>query len=300
MKKIALVTMSYKADLKECDLLCKSIDKFAPDFDHFIFVNDEDIHFFDYLNSPKRKVIKKTSILPWYFIRLPFRILNHHFYISPISLPMREWIMQQICKLGVFEVIGNKYDAVLNVDSETVIMKHIDYSTFYKNGKYRLFRSTHTEYEVAHNDYINAIGKFFNNAMDLETLRKWNYMDMPVCFVRENLNCMLSEIKKNSPLNNWKAWMASTYRFSENYTYGNYVVNTLNMRYHYYDEKNVFPVVHMSNYESIDEFSNAIRDLLNDSSYFGFCLQKPNRNKPFSFQCNFDSVVSVIKSYWNK
>lgn len=28
--------------------------------------------------------------------------------------------MQQICKLGVFDVIGDAYDAVFNIDSESV------------------------------------------------------------------------------------------------------------------------------------------------------------------------------------
>ena len=44
--KVAIVTQSYKNDFKECKLLCESMDKFAPDIDHYIFVNDEDLEMF--------------------------------------------------------------------------------------------------------------------------------------------------------------------------------------------------------------------------------------------------------------
>ena len=40
--KVAIITQSYKNDFRECKLLCESMDKFAPNIDHYIFVNDED------------------------------------------------------------------------------------------------------------------------------------------------------------------------------------------------------------------------------------------------------------------
>lgn len=43
-QKIAIITQSYKNDYNECKLLCESIDRFSPELDHFIFVNDEDLN----------------------------------------------------------------------------------------------------------------------------------------------------------------------------------------------------------------------------------------------------------------
>lgn len=41
--KVAIITQSYIGDLKECELLCESIDRFVSnDILHYIFVNDED------------------------------------------------------------------------------------------------------------------------------------------------------------------------------------------------------------------------------------------------------------------
>lgn len=105
MCKIAIVTQSYKNDFNECRLLCESIDRFAKQLDHFIFVNDEDWGLFKALDYGNHHIFKKSVILPCYLVRVPFKILGHHFHVSPFTIPVREWIIQQICKLGAFEVL---------------------------------------------------------------------------------------------------------------------------------------------------------------------------------------------------
>ena len=47
-------------------------------------------------------------------IRVPIKILGHHFHISPITIYLYEsGLSNKICKLGVFnEVIGDQYEAV--------------------------------------------------------------------------------------------------------------------------------------------------------------------------------------------
>lgn len=62
MKKLAIVTQSYKADFDECGLLCKSIDKFVPgDILHYIFVNDEDYTQFLVYDYGQHCVLKKIN-----------------------------------------------------------------------------------------------------------------------------------------------------------------------------------------------------------------------------------------------
>ena len=88
MKHIAFVTQSYKADFDECRLLCESIDRFAPDIDHFIFVNDEDEAMFARLCYGRHRVARKGTLLPRGFVRVPWKIAGHHFHISrSASLP---------------------------------------------------------------------------------------------------------------------------------------------------------------------------------------------------------------------
>lgn len=76
--KVAIITQSYKNDFRECKLLCESIDKFAPNIDHYIFVNDEDIEMFMCLQYGKHVVLKKSLVLPWFLIRVPWKMMGHH------------------------------------------------------------------------------------------------------------------------------------------------------------------------------------------------------------------------------
>ena len=60
---IAFITQTYKPDFNECKMLCRSMDIFANTYDHFIFVNDEDINHFNELNYGRHHVLKKSTIL---------------------------------------------------------------------------------------------------------------------------------------------------------------------------------------------------------------------------------------------
>lgn len=234
--KYAFSTQSYKGDFRECKLLCESLDRFASQIEHFIFVNDEDFLLFQSLNYNQHKVHKKSECIPWYFFRLPFKIHDHFFWVSPFTFPMRGWIYQQICKLAIFDVIGETYDFIINLDSEAVMIKPFDLNTVYRDGKFKLHRNTDIDSDPNRWKYIRSIQKFFKGKLPIEEMNKYGYMDIATIFVRENIQEMLSEIKRNSPYRNWKLWMANTLKFSEFYTYGNYVVHCLNLRNHYLTE----------------------------------------------------------------
>lgn len=297
MKKIAFVTQTYKPDFPQCKLLCKSMDLFADSFDHYIFVNDEDFKYFGCLNYGRHHVLKKSTILPWYFIRIPFKILGHHFYVSPFTMPMREWIMQQICKLGIFEVIGESYDAVLNIDSESVFFKPFDINVIIKGNKYRMYRTENTSLEIAHNDYCKAIVSFFNNSIPKDILFKYNYMDMPMCFERSNLTIMLSEIAKNNIFKSWKFLLANTYRFSENYTYGNFCTNVLNNRHHFITSQKIMPVLQACNFTTADELFLEVNKLIdNNPDCIGVVLQKADRKANLTY-LNVNEIEKVIMKF---
>lgn len=161
--KVAIATQSYKNDFRECQLLCESIDRFVPDdIMHFIFVNDEDYQLFKNIENKRHKIYRKGTIMPWYFVRLPWKMCGHHFHISPLSIPVREWILQQICKFGVFDVIGKEYDAVFNVDSECVFMRKITIDELMKEGKFYMYKNENVT-QPSHDEYYTAARKLFSN-----------------------------------------------------------------------------------------------------------------------------------------
>lgn len=291
--KIAIVTQSYKNDYNECKLLCKSIDKFAPTLSHFIFVNDEDIKIFADLNYARHKVYRKSVILPKYLIRLPWKIMGHHFHVSPFTIPVREWIIQQICKLGIFEVLGEEFDVTLNIDSETVLMKPFNFNEIYNNGKWLMYRVPNVN-EPSHEDYCNAAHKLLNINEDIS---KWNYMNTPVAFVRENVEALLKTIG-NGYIGGWKRRLCNTYRFSEYYTYAIFTEHKLNLKNHFITDKHVFPQIDISECNDVEDFKQKIHSCLNNDFTFGLWLQKKERKRLACKYLDFNIIEKTIINEW--
>lgn len=296
--KVAIITQSYKNDFKECKLLCESIDKFAPIIDHYIFVNDEDIDMFQVFKYGRHQVFKKSTILPWFLIRVPWKMMGHHFHVSPLTIPVREWIIQQICKLGVFEVIGDEYEAVFNIDSETVFMKPFDLDMWKKEGKYLIYR-VKNENEPSHDDYCHAAVKLLNWQGSYQDISYWNYMNTPVCFVRENTEKLLREIAKSYWMHSWKLALCNTYRFSEYYTYAIYTDKILDMKNHFLIDYHVFPQIDISECTDIDDFKTRMKKALSDSHAVGLWLQKKARKSLSDKYLDFNSIHDAIYNFWN-
>ena len=294
--RIAIVTQSYKNDYRECKLLCESIDRFAPQISHFIFVNDEDAELFSDLNYGKHKVYKKSVILPKYLIRLPWKIMGHHFHVSPFTIPVREWIIQQICKLGVFEVIGKEFDVTLNIDSETVLMKPFKIDELYKDGKWLMYRVPNIN-EPSHDDYCQAAHKLLNMKGTIGDINNWNYMNTPVVFVRENVELLLKTIGKGY-CGGWKRRLCNTYRFSEYYTYAIYTEHELNFKNHFITNKHIFPQIDISECKDIEDFNKNVSLCLNNDYTFGLWLQKKDRKRLAGKYLSFDDIQNCIYHYW--
>ena len=297
--KVAIVTQSYKNDFRECVLLCESIDRFASSVDHYIFVNDEDEEMFRCLHYGKHRVLKKSLVLPWFLVRVPIKMMGHFFYVSPITIPVREWIVQQICKLGIFEAIGDDYEAVFNIDSETVFMKPFDLNMWRKNGKYILYR-VKNECEPSHEDYCHAAKKLLNLGGSYDDISRYNYMNTPVCFVRDNTEKLLREIAKNYWMHDWKLALCNTYRFSEYYTYGMYTDRVLNMQNHFVVGYHVFPQIDISECESVDRFKDGIKEVLQDKHAVGLWLQKKSRKRLSDKYLDFQILSDTVKEFWTK
>jgi hypothetical protein len=300
MGKVAIITQSYKNDYRECKLLCESIDRFAPDIDHYIFANDEDLDLFQSLNYGRHHVRGKSAILPWYMIRLPWRMLGHHYHVSPLTMPVREWIVQQICKLGVFEVIGDEYDIALHLDSEIILLQPFNISQLMQDGRYIMFKADNaTMNEPSHEDYISAAGKLLKLDTSKPEVSQYDYISLPACFVRENTTKLLNDIKKHSIFHSWKLALCNTYRFSEYYLYGIHTSNVLNMDNHYYVDYRTFCTLDLIKYNDAKALRTAIDNAMADPRVVGVVLQKSNRKLFNGKYLDFNIIEQTIKAYWN-
>lgn len=295
MPKIAISTQTYRHDIDECALLCESICRFVPDdIDYFIFVNDEDYELFA---ADKRfaraKIHRKSELLPKTFFKIPFKIMGHRCYGSPVTMPVRQWIIQQICKLSVFDVIGDSYDAVMHLDSECVFMRPFRLDTIYRDGRFMLYCRDFVE-EPYHENYCRVAKKALRLTPSVETLAKQTYMVQPMVFERRSLEAMLKSLGRRS-LFGWKYRFANNYKISEIYLYSLYCIHNLECRYHYLADKRLFPLIHVCDFDSAAPLEKRTGELLADSDVAGICFQKGKRHGK---AVDSATIAAVVHGLW--
>lgn len=296
MPKIAISTQTYRHDIDECALLCESISRFVPDsIDHFIFVNDEDYELF--AADPRfarARIHRKSELLPKAFFKLPFRLMGHKCYVSPATIPVRQWIAQQICKLAVFEVIGDSYDAVMHLDSECVFMRPFRLDSIYHDGRFMLYSRDFKE-EPYHENYCRVAKKALHLDADVETMTKRTYMTQPMVFERRSLQEMLACLGKGS-LFGWKYRFANNYKISEIYLYSLYCIHVLKGRGHFSTDKRLFPLIHVVDFDDDAPLEERARMLLSDPDVTGICFQKGKRHDG---KCvDSAAIASVVRKIW--
>lgn len=303
MGRFAIVTQSYRKDIKECELLCESIDKFVShDIEHHIFVNDEDFGIF--ATNPNFKghyLHKKGEIMPRFFVRFPWKILGHHYKISPITIPVREWIEQQICKLGIFEVLGKEIEAVMHVDSECVFLKPFDENSISLQDKsgaklWPLYKRK-WEDEPCHDQYCKVAKRLFSISSDID-IDSFCYMSLGSVFLRNNTEKLLDFLGRGSLFNNWKIRLGNIYRFSEFYLYGIFCEHKLGLANHFLVNKRYFPVVHSAGIIEKANILEAFNRFMNDDATLGICLQKGKRDITNIHALAFDEIARTFKSLW--
>lgn len=283
--------------------MCESIDRFVPDdVRHYIFVNDEDFDLFCNSNITGRHIIrKKSEILPSGLIRVPFKLLGHHYHVSAYSIPVREWIIQQICKLGAFDVIDGDVDAIINIDSETVFMRKFSINDIYdsETRKFILYKNYNVN-EPCHLQYCQVAKKLLDVDVEIEEISKYCYMAHPVIFVRENINNLVSSISRKSIFGNWKMKLCNTYRFSEYYMYGIFSDYVYGLKNHYLSEKRLFPMVQVSDIASAEQLKERIVEKMADNAIFGVWLQKHNRTKQNYNHIQFEEISKAVHELWTE
>lgn len=300
--KYAIVTMSYKADYEECLLLCESIDKFVHrKIPHYIFVNDEDLGLFENLNCSRRTVLPKSVVLPQYLVRIPIRILGHHFHVSPVSIPVREWIIQQIVKLSVWEVIDPQYDIFLNVDSENVFMKPFDMEVVVKEGKLGVFRKAYDgRFIEAQTQFCSSAKRLLGLKEPLEELLVNDYMASLVGFERKTLMAMCREIGQRHWSHNYKIALMNTYRFSEYFLYAMYVYFKKDplLTTHFDLQDSLFPMLKFADFSSKEEVNNRMKQLLSKDSTCGIFFQKDGIRFRKECPVDFPALKEIVHAHW--
>ncbi len=133
--RFGMITMSYWKDLERCRLLVESVRRFVdPPVTHYLVVDRRDVPLFREFEGPHTKVVTVESVVPWWIFRVPFA---KRWWLSLKTMPVRNWILQQITKIGMAKHVSD--DVLIYVDSDVTFVRRFDPRTLVQDGKVRLF-----------------------------------------------------------------------------------------------------------------------------------------------------------------
>lgn len=236
--KFCLITPSYKPDFERCRLLAQSIDNYAvSDIQHYIIVDRKDLKLFQQLENSHRTILTVESILPWWIQKFP---LLKNGWFSFQTLPIRNWLVQQIVKLEIVNHISE--DVLIFVDSDVTFVREFNPQKFVQDEKVRLFR---VELSPSSLDDLSTQLKWQNTATSLlgiPAIPEANsetpfigYVGNVITWRRDNVLRLHKHIEKVTG-KSWIKAISQSWDFSEYMLYGIFVDHVLQENSgHYWD-----------------------------------------------------------------
>lgn len=134
----AIVTPSYYVDYERCRWLVETARRFVPeDVPHYLIVDYADRALFEPLRSSRTRILYKEDTLGGRLRQVPFA---RKWWVGARIPPIRGWIVQQLTKLFVSEVVDE--EILVFVDSGCFFVRPFDPGTMQRNGTVRLFRES--------------------------------------------------------------------------------------------------------------------------------------------------------------
>lgn len=236
--KFCLITPSYKPDFVRCRLLAQSIDRFvAPSIHHYIIVDRQDWQLFQQLKSDRRTILTVESILPWWIQKIPI-IKNGWFSFK--TLPIRNWLIQQIVKLEIVNHI--REDILVFVDSDVFLIAPFDTRQFVREDRVRLQRVSFEPSSVSdlktRIDWCNSA----TSVLGLPQFKKFDrenpfvgYVGNLITWRRDNVLLLHQQIERVTQTS-WIEAIANCWSFSEYMLYGIFVEQILGYRSGHYED----------------------------------------------------------------
>ncbi len=254
----ALITPSYTPDFERCRLLCQSVEQFIPpEIKHYIIVEQSDLKLFRQLEKPNTEILVVESIIPWWIRRIP---VYRKSWFSLKTLPVRNWIMQQIVKIAVIQQIEAEISVI--VDSDVAFVRPLRDEHFIRDGKVRLFQDV-----VGNEIQKNWHRKWHESASRLLGLPDVDptipdYIGHVIFWKRNHVIQMCEHLEKVSG-KSWMETLFNTWNLSEFVLYGIFVDRILKDKSeHYLESENLchdYWFTESLSPEQLQEFFQGIR-----------------------------------------
>lgn len=223
--KLCLITPSYKPDFARCRLLAQSCDRFITEsIHHYIIVDRRDYQLFQQLKSKNRTIITVESILPPWIQKFA-GIPNGWFSFK--TLPIRNWLIQQIVKLEIVNHISE--DILVFVDSDVAFIRSFSPQQFVKKERVRLFRASFAPSSLSNIKTQIKWCKTATSLLGLPPLATFNrnnpfisYVGNLITWRRDNVLQLHQHIEQITQ-KSWIEAIANCWSFSEYMLYGIFV-----------------------------------------------------------------------------
>jgi hypothetical protein len=234
MTRTAIATASYSNDLDRCRLLCESMDQhMLGDWVHYILVSRSDVALFRPMEGPRRQVVDETDLLPAWLFMLPdpFSLMKRKIWLSPFSIPLRGWHVQQLRRLALSRYIEEK--TMLSADSDVVMIRDYDPADLWQDGKLGFYRIDNTIDTATHSNHL----KWMAHSTRLlgcqpPQLPTHDYISSLIPWRTDTCRTMLDYIEARHQ-RHWVRAMVRSRTFSECIIYGRYVDEIMNSGGHF-------------------------------------------------------------------
>jgi hypothetical protein len=242
-----LVTPSFAPDFERCQLLCRTRERcLSTSVKHYIIVDRRDFSLFNTLRNRSTEILVVEDVLPWWIQRIP---CSKQGWVSLKTPPIRNWILQQLVKLAIANVIDE--DILGFVDSDVAFVRPFNYQSFIRQGQVRLYRESQSIPATWRNfrRWYHRAAKLLG--VDQVQYPAPNFISDLVIWKSSNV-VKLQQHLENRSGKSWLELLAGTLHWSEYILYGLFIESVLkDSSGHYYDES--YPGLHYFSEEPMSE-----------------------------------------------
>ncbi|MDB9526891.1 DUF6492 family protein [Oscillatoria sp. CS-180] len=255
--KIALITLSYAPDFERCKLLVESVERcLTDDVHHYIIVDRRDVALFKPLVSSRSSLRVVEDLLPSWMFRVSG--LNK-WWMSLRTLPVRNWIMQQLVKMSIFDAIDE--DVAVFCDSDNTFIRPVDLSSYLLKGDQVAFLKVDYQSKDIQKWIIAS-----QRLLGLESvqIQPANYISNLIAWRRDNVKAMLDRIEKTNNVS-WMRAVCQHRTISEYMIYGifvDYILGLESANHFLFDTELVKPSwsIPLSTQSEVDDFFGDLKD----------------------------------------
>ena len=228
------MTASYAPDVERCRLLCETIDARVSGFTrHYILVEHSDVALFRQFESPNRVVVDERDLLPGWLrsFRDPTSRFKRRIWLSPRTMPLRGWHVQQLRRIGIAHHAPE--DAFAYCDSDVAFVRPFDCGSFWQGRALRLFRREDAlagEADSEQNGWSAHAGRILGIASP--AVSPHDYVATLIAWRRDSTLAMCRRIEEVTG-RHWVAGIASRRMFSECMIYGRHAAEVAGMDGHF-------------------------------------------------------------------